>query len=521
MKNKLVRVYFPIICVILLFSLFFPSAVKAVLISIKISGSLTPGGEVESYQVSPDGEYAVFMADAVNYAIMDLFSVPAAGGERIRLSSGTTGENMVQGFIISPNSEYVVYWVGEPEEYGHTQCIYVVPIGGGTPLVLVDEITEDFYVEDISITSNNLYVVYQLMRAAGSSSCGELWLVPLSGGTPVSYHTCANEVFIQFKLSPDGSYIIYKRDGNSVNAQLFKANFTGASTLLLEVIIEIREFSITPDGTYVIFRGGESTDELYSIPTTGGSPIKLNTPLVSGQDVLDFQVSPSLTADYVVYRADEEVDELFELFSVPYNGAGDPIRLFGPTTDPTTDAQDYQITPNGLAVVYIADRSVDERFDLGAVAITGGTHYWLSKEMVAGGDVDHFKIGSDNQRVVFLADKLVYNRLELFVVSIFGENLTKLSEETEVKSFRIAPNNQYVIYEARPPAGTVFDLYFRAAGPSLKITNFTSSANTIIDYRITSDSLGLVYHANQDSETIDELFSIYDRFPIYLPLLLK
>ena len=521
MKNKLIRVHFPIICVILVFSLFFPSAVKAILISIKISGSLTPGGEVESYQLSPDGEYAVFMADAVNYAIMDLFSVPAAGGERTRLSSGTAGDNMVQGFIISPNSQYVVYWVGEPEEFGHTQRIYAVPIGGGTPLVLVDEITEDFYVQDISITSDNLYVVYELMREALSSSCGELWRVPLSGGTPISYHTCVNETYVQFKLSPDGSYIIYKINSNAANDKLYKANLTGASTLLLEVIIEIREFSITPDGTYVIYRTRGSTDDLYSIPTTGGSPIKLNKPLVSDQDVLDFQVSPSPTADYVVYRADEEVDELFELFSVPYNGAGDPIRLFGPTTDPTTDAQDYQITPNGLAVVYIADRSEDERFDLGAVAITGGTHFWLSKEMVDGGDVDHFNIGSDNQRVVFLADKLVNNRLELFVVSILGDNLTKLNEETEVKGFRIAPNNQYVIYEARPPAGIVFNLYFRAAGPSQKITNLSSSSNIILDYRITSDSLGLVYHANQDSETIDELFSIYDRFPIYLPLILK
>ena len=58
--------------------------------------------------------------------------------------------------------------------------------------------------------------------------------------------------------------------------------------------------------------------ELYDAPLAGGSPTKLNRPLISGGYVGSFQVSPD--SSQVVYRADQDtdgVDELYVSFDLP------------------------------------------------------------------------------------------------------------------------------------------------------------------------------------------------------------
>ena len=55
------------------------------------------------------------------------------------------------------------------------------------------------------------------------------------------------------------------------------------------------------------------------MPIEGGTPIKLNGPLVAGGDVgIGEQISPN--GQWVIYRADQDTDELDELYSVPITG---------------------------------------------------------------------------------------------------------------------------------------------------------------------------------------------------------
>ena len=92
------------------------------------------------------------------------------------------------------------------------------------------------------------------------------------------------------------------------------------------------DFQISPDGRHVVYRADQDTDqvlELYSVLLGGGPPIRLNPLLVTGQSVEDYQISPD--GRWVVYRADQDTDNSIELYSVPIEGpmtAG--IRLNGP-----------------------------------------------------------------------------------------------------------------------------------------------------------------------------------------------
>jgi hypothetical protein len=59
--------------------------------------------------------------------------------------------------------------------------------------------------------------------------------------------------------------------------------------------------------------------ELYSVPLSGGSPLKFNNPLVSGGDVFN-DYSISRDSRRVVYRADQDtngVTELYVSFELP------------------------------------------------------------------------------------------------------------------------------------------------------------------------------------------------------------
>jgi hypothetical protein len=57
--------------------------------------------------------------------------------------------------------------------------------------------------------------------------------------------------------------------------------------------------------------------ELFRAALDGATPVqRLNDSLPNGGAILEFEV---LAEGYVVYRADQETDEVFEVFTVPRN----------------------------------------------------------------------------------------------------------------------------------------------------------------------------------------------------------
>lgn len=96
-------------------------------------------------------------------------------------------------------------------------------------------------------------------------------------------------------------------------------------------VFGIPSAQISPDGQMVVYRADQDVDgvdELYSVPATGGVITKLNGPLVNGGKVIDFHISAD--SSRVVYSADQETDEVFELFvsyDVPSAPPAAPIYL--------------------------------------------------------------------------------------------------------------------------------------------------------------------------------------------------
>jgi hypothetical protein len=502
-------------------SLILTGTVDAALFNQKISGNLASGGDVQSFEISPDGRYAVFLADARTNTVDELFSTPTTGGERILLSQELPPASVVQGFTISPDSQSVVYWTATTD----TLCtgIYAVPITGGPVINLGGTVPDYKTLTGIAITADNRYTVYKLYHTEFLvSSFDVLWAAPLDGSGPVALTAQIIEsAFIDFKVTPFGAGVVYMDNGSGRPTRLYHGDMLGTRVELAE---DVRSFSITPDGDWVVytkyFRWPEF--ELYSRPIIGGTPVKLSGPIVPGGGVQDFKIAPN--SQHVVYRADQMVMDQYELFSVPVDGSTPNVKLLG-AMNPNGDVDDYLITPNSLGVVYRADQVVDGRFDLGAVGISGGATYWLNKDMVVGGNVTAFAITPNSLGVVFIADKHIDETFELFSVSVIGTQISRLNVNLppggNVLDFKITPNSQWVVYRADQVANDAFALF---AVPSLggaapvRVNPALVPGGDVHVYVLTQDNKGVLYLADQETDGVDELFATFDRLLLYLPL---
>jgi hypothetical protein len=111
----------------------------------------------------------------------------------------------------------------------------------------------------------------------------------------------------------------------------------------------------------VVYKADQDTNnvrELYSVPIGGpaASGTKLNGILTEGGAVSDYEIS--LDSSRVVYRADQQTDGVEELYGVPIGGPGaSGIKLNVAMAGGHLIS--FQISPDSSRVVYIVDRQSD------------------------------------------------------------------------------------------------------------------------------------------------------------------
>ena len=504
--------------------------VEAVLHVLKVSGSMVAGGDVSQFALSPNGKYAVFIADARVNTIPELFSVPAWGGARIALSPPLAEGWAVLDFAISPNSQSVVYWTGLVADSRATN-LYVVPINGSAAAQLLVTSPATYWLTDMAVSSNSLWVVYLLNRAEGFPAIQQtLFSAPLAGGSPVqlSEAFCGTICTYIFKITPDGTKVIYRFNPPVGPITLWRVDMAGTSAENLDE--DIRDFDITPDGDYVVYEKSFNglDNDLYAIPSGGGTAIKLNGALIAGKSVLDFKISPN--SQVVVYRADELVDGRDELFSVPVVGPATSRKVLVPAwANANGDVAQYQILPNNLGVVYTADEYQDEKFELMGVTMDGLHEYVYSGFSNPFSNVTSFAVAPNSLGVVFIQDASVDEKFELYASAIDASTTAlklspSLAADRDVLDFLITPNSAGVVYRADPVTDEYYNLYLvpSTGGTSVRLNDALPVGGDVSgQYAVTSDSQGVVYLADQVSDGVDELFSVFDRKMIFLPVVVK
>src|SRR5262245_30769948 len=140
-----------------------------------------------------------------------------------------------------------------------------------------------------------------------------------------------------FALGPGGRTVYAADQDVQGSIELYNAPSDGsAPPIRLAVpgmpVTAATRLSVSPDGQWLVYQtdafGGlpERNSELFRVPMDGsGSPLKLSGTLIPGRGVATHAVGTT----HVVYHCDELTDEKFELFSAPLDGSSASVRISG------------------------------------------------------------------------------------------------------------------------------------------------------------------------------------------------
>jgi len=303
----------------------------------------------------------------------------------------------------------------------------------------------------------------------------------------------------------------------------------------------------TPDGETLVFASGTqfftSGDfRLYRAPVDGSAlPVRLNG---TGNDAVlwDADVSSSASGrafelapdgTRVVYAARASSGTTIELFSVPIDGSAAPLRLSRLTQVATGVYGNWELTPDGAYVVYVADQEVRGRFELYSVPIDGSALPGkLSSTPVTGGDVGTFsegtgligfvRISSDGLRVAYLADQDTDDQFELYSAPVDDSAAPiKLSgvlpSDADVSSFfQLDPTGTSAFFRADSETDGVLELFtvpLDGSSAPLKLSGTLVAGGDVLA-TATRDGLvrfgqgRVVYAADALQDEVIELFSV-------------
>jgi Tol biopolymer transport system component len=460
---------------------------------------------IHSFEVSPDGTRAVYDAREGSSAIYDLHGVATDGGGGSTRMHGPLGADRgIREYRVSPDGTRVVYELERdyPFPYPFTVELYSARIDEHGTSVRLDDgplagnvPSDDFFylVDSATFTPDSTHVVY--VGTNGASGDVELFLVPSDGSAqPVALHPgAAPGDDVDFTLSSDGDWVVYSRL-ESTHEELFRVPLDG---------------HLPPARLHAPYAGGQNL----------GGDATSSTPYL-------WTISPDSTR--VVYISDQDTEAVTELYSAPIDASQAPVKLNGTFTaqsdiavlDSSNDPP-FLVSPDSARVVYRADQEVDGRFELYSVALAGGPALKLNGTLVAGGDVGHFAIDPSSTRAIYVANEELSYRKALWSVPLDGSApRVKLSSGTTGNVSALALGHRpfvissagRVVYRADnlvPGQAELWSAPIDGSSAPLRLNAPLPALSDVYDdFQLSSDGTRVVYAADQLVQDTIELFVV-------------
>jgi len=472
-------------------------------------------GLFNDIQFASDGVHVLYdETDAEGQFYHKLFSVRFDGiGAPVQLNVSQTA--YVGGFALDPNSAidrvaYLEAGVVYSIAYDGTQRVALNPSGWLTDY-------DTFTPPDIAVRGPD--VVFEAHSAAGRS----VLRAPLDGsqaGVPLFAPSSITSVSRPEILA--SGMVVYLA-GSSSGSGLYAVPLAGGTPVLLNQPLVpnrgARSFLVHPNEQQVAFLSDAATagkDELYLAPLDGSlAPLKLNAPLIpSGADVFSFL----FTADglSVAYVADPLIDSLEGVFRAPLDGLGPVVQYNEPELGSAIagDVLEFRPTRDGKRVVYRADGESDETFELLAVGTFGRENPVSLTTFLSGppGVRPGFALSPSGERVVFQS-------LGQALYSLHSAPTTPGPAPLELDSsgfelplpLVIAPDETRVVYRKGTTAATDYALRsipIDGSSPPITLHPPLGTGRAVIDFQVSPDSGFVVYRADAALDNVFELFSV-------------
>jgi len=443
-----------------------------------------PGTQrVSSFLALPGAARVAYLADPEDEGTVQLYGARLDGVGKPTLCHAPLATGPVAGDVLAfatGEGEAPVVFRGDQARAGLLELFAAARDGRGPARRISQAIDPGEEVQPLfAVGPSGRRVVY-LEQASGlrlfvTTSDGSEPARPLSGAS--------REVPAPLVIAPDESRVVFRRSLGSTNPYgLFSANLEGTPGpkrlnpgAIAQATVSA-DFALTPDGTRAVYRCNqeeESTLELYSVPSDGsGPPVRLNPPLAAARRVEQFRIAPD--GRRVFYRANARLDSAHELFAAPVLGG--PSVCLHPRLAPGRDVTDFAITPDGTRVVYRADETVDGQFELYAAPSSGF----------------HPPLGA-------LAGRRGTGRARL----------TPLATGQDVQGdFVLSPTTGSVCFRITSAGGPT-ELYrvpLDGSGPPQRLNGALPTGGNVVDFLLTPDGSALVYRAD---ERVNERFELF------------
>lgn len=549
--------------------------------TIKISGDMPEFGDVdEDFQISLDGRYVVYIADFETDGAGMLYSTPTNGHSApVRLSGLLPAGTSVAQFEITPDSNHVIY-IAAQDSAGIRE-LYWVPLEGSDIVKLNRALAEGEDISSFQISSDSSNIVYTVVRYERTISGGyrqiyDLYSLQVSSESSVELNHVllgSNVIGWDYQITSTDTHVLYRMAINGVT-RLFSIPIAGGNAVNLSDQlpddISVFSFEVSENGETVIFRTGQyissppHTYDLYSIPTEGGTPNKINE---GNYAQWGFKISPD--SNYVVFQERDE-NQGSELYSHSIIG-DETTKLNGALVSGGT-VLDFSISPDSSVVVYQADQQTNNVVELYSVPIAGGSEIKLNNTLVTGQDIWDHRFIPETTNVAFvsrlnLVESINYefrsscilgpsectvdiSAMEIFYWSSQDGETTKLADFTEAfassptldisdsrvretgSNFQIGQNGNQVVYSSyffrnlddgvRIPEEEVYKLFSTGMDGSTVELNPTFSDNkSIWGFNSTHNSDLVIYRADQETDNVFELFAVQNSTKIYLSLIMN
>lgn len=352
---------------------------------LQLSGAHGATGSILAFWISTDGSMLVYYS--LSAAGRELYAVGVDGGAPIKVGATLPADRELGDIALSADGAILVYALvksslGTDREI----AFYSAQTATGAATLLAEAYTGPTYIplvggypSQLQLTANGSRVVY--LVKTGPNLPLELFSIPVAGGAPTKLSealegTASSLGVGSFVIAPDSSRVVYfSRSALDEGPQVYSvAPAGGVSTSLggaSSSTGSIRHLRISPDSSQVVY--SLSTGEILAVPIAGGTRLFLTQQMVAGAQIHALEIGPN--GEDVYYVADQEEVGVDELFRVAIAGGG-VQKINGQLADGgDVGFARWSISPDSSAVAYVADQETNDvtelftTFDVPAVLI--------------------------------------------------------------------------------------------------------------------------------------------------------
>jgi len=498
-----------------------------------------PGGELALFRVPTDGSAAPVRLD-------DHLVLPAEGPELVATPDGARfvyrrvlarGQELcsvaftgnappvthvaamhLDQQTFSPDGASLAF-VADAAEIDTAQELYVGPLDGSTDAT---QVSQEFMPTEVVGNVHGFRVAGEralYLSDRDASGTTGLFSVPLRG--PVRLRI-SGDVDVINPVERDAVGNLVKPNGFELAdggaRAVFRGMFGGRKYLLSTPVDRLADpfvldagsqplsrvvsYTITPRGRRALFLADldeSGVFQLYRAPVAfQGFPHRVNGPLVSGGDVLSgFRITPDERR--VLYVADQDVDGVFELYSVDRSGATRRLTSVGPTEDVQTD---LELSPDGTRVFFRTWRTISpwERLfsapcDGSAPPVELSVSSLGIKRVLPG-----FQVTADGAHVLF-AGQLPDGQYKLFRADSAGGTPAfplSASLPVDVRQVLVTPGDTHAVFlgYGYPNSGNVLFAVPMGGGRAVRLS--VASPGYVRDFQITPDGTRVLYRFHSD-----------------------